>query len=71
MMDIDSEIGKNFVLNVAKVARKEQNFTMSEVCLALIKNKNAIVFDLFDLKVILEEARLLWDRKETYVARYT
>ena len=69
MADTRTDIGKNFILNVAKRARKECDFNFADACLALIKKEKPTCTELFEMKVMLEEARVLWQRGETHVAR--
>lgn len=68
MVDTDVEEARNFVFSVAKQARRERNFNFADVCLSLIKDKEQ-PSNLNELRVRFEEARVLWDRNETYVAR--
>lgn len=69
MMNTNIEQAQDFVLSTARQARKEHDFNFADGCLSLIKNKNNESLTLFDLKVCFEEARVLWNRKETYIAR--
>ncbi len=69
-IDCQADVGKEFVLSVAKKARKAYNYRFAELCLASLRNKESPDLNVFELKVQLEEAQLLWARGETYIARY-
>ena len=68
---IDSTLaeGKEFVMSIAKKARKEGFFTFADTCLAIVRKNETDLPALFELKIRFEEAQLLWDRKEQDVAR--
>ena len=68
MVDTNVEEARNFVLNIAKQARREGKFNFADTCLSLIKDKEQ-PSTLNELRIRLEEARVLYHRNETYVAR--
>lgn len=70
LIDSTSAEGREFVLNIAKKARKEGEFTFADTWLAIARKNEDNLSALFKLKVRFEEARVLWDRKERYEARY-
>lgn len=70
IIELENETSCDFILKTAKLARKENNFNYADSCLSLIKHKNAPISNFFQMKLNLEEAKILWSRKETHVARY-
>lgn len=69
LIDSTSAEGREFVLNIAKKARKEKEFNFADTWLAILGKNEADLSTLFKLKVRFEDARVLWDRKERYEAR--
>ncbi|XP_065219100.1 serine-protein kinase ATM [Planococcus citri] len=69
MLPRDNEAACDYILDIAKLARKKNNAIFADRCLASIK-RTAETTSIFHMKCDLEEAKGLWSRQETDIARY-